>query len=154
VCSISGWITAGQVEATVGDSLVILEPPQDSDSDGLPDWWEQKFFDSRTAAVPEMDSDGDGQINLSEMLNETHPLDGGFQAQPWAPYLRLSVDHHFAHLEVLGFEGTSYQVESSTNLQEWQPVSGNVLSGQTLIMPRTNFPAANSLFYRVLVETQ
>jgi hypothetical protein len=154
-CAITGWIAgAGQVEPTAGDTEAVLCEPPDTDADELPDWWEQKFFDSRTAAVPEMDSDGDGQINLSEMLNETHPLDGGFQAQPWAPYLRLSVDHHFAHLEVLGFEGTSYQVESSTNLQEWQPVSGNVLSGQTLIMPRTNFPAANSLFYRVLVETQ
>jgi len=39
----------------------------DDDRDGLPDWWEHKYFDPNgTAAEPDEDPDGDGHTNLSE----------------------------------------------------------------------------------------
>jgi len=46
----------------------------DTDADGLPDWWEQKYFGSSTAAQPGDDPDGDGQSNLQEYVSSTHPL--------------------------------------------------------------------------------
>jgi hypothetical protein len=153
VCSISGWIASGgRFDATAGDGVAIVFAPEDADSDGLPDWWEQKFFDSRASALPEMDSDGDGQTNLAEFLAGTHPLSNGFQAQQWAPYLRLSMDDRFANLRVFGFEGASYRIENSTDLQNWFSISTNVLSGQSVVMPRMNLPEVNSLFYRAAVE--
>ena len=38
----------------------------DADTDGLPDWWESKYFDSATAAEPNADTDFDGYTNLTE----------------------------------------------------------------------------------------
>jgi len=46
----------------------------DTDGDGLPDWWEQKYglnpFDSSDGAK---DADGDGVTNQEEYQNGTHP---------------------------------------------------------------------------------
>jgi len=38
----------------------------DTDSDGVPDWWELEFFASSTAAAPLGDDDSDGLTNLQE----------------------------------------------------------------------------------------
>jgi hypothetical protein len=62
------------------------------------------------------------------------------------------MDDGFAHVEVLGFEGLTYQVEGSTDLQHWQPVATNVPSGHTLVLPRTNIPGADARFYRGVIE--
>ena len=45
----------------------------DSDLDGIPDWWEMKFFNglSETASS---DPDGDGYSNLEELAHGTDPL--------------------------------------------------------------------------------
>jgi hypothetical protein len=119
----------------------------------LPDWWEKTYFDSRTSAVAAMDSDSDGRSNLTEFLDGTHPLDGGFQAQQWAPFLRnLLVNDQLASVEVVGFQGAAHRVEESTDLQNWRPAHTNVLSGQTVVMPRLSLPAAQSMFYRAVVE--
>jgi hypothetical protein len=40
---------------------------------GLPDWWEDFYFDSPTAAAPSADSDGNGMSNLSEYIAGTNP---------------------------------------------------------------------------------
>lgn len=46
----------------------------DADQDGLPDWWENAYFGSSTAADPNADTDGDGFTNLQEYANGTDPL--------------------------------------------------------------------------------
>ncbi|MHC4259238.1 MAG: S8 family serine peptidase [Planctomycetota bacterium] len=38
----------------------------DSDGDGLPDWWERKYFGDPCAADPNFDADADGLANLEE----------------------------------------------------------------------------------------
>jgi len=49
-----------------------LEP--DSDSDGLPDFWETMHqFDPKNAADAQSDQDGDGYTQLEEWLNDTDP---------------------------------------------------------------------------------
>ncbi|WP_170157263.1 right-handed parallel beta-helix repeat-containing protein [Roseimicrobium gellanilyticum] len=47
---------------------------KDSDSDLLPDWWEQKYFGSTTAGDPESNPDGDGNVTGLEYLYGTNPL--------------------------------------------------------------------------------
>lgn len=49
----------------------------DTDSDGLPDWWETKYFASSTAANPGDDPDGDGYNNLAEYEVSTNPALAG-----------------------------------------------------------------------------
>jgi predicted outer membrane repeat protein len=46
----------------------------DSDWDGLPDWWEQKYFASPTAGNPNGNPDGDGLDNLAEYEASRNPL--------------------------------------------------------------------------------
>ncbi|MBI5866334.1 MAG: right-handed parallel beta-helix repeat-containing protein [Planctomycetes bacterium] len=48
----------------------------DADSDGLPNWWEQRFFGSSTAANPALDNDVDGLNNLAEYENGRNPQRG------------------------------------------------------------------------------
>ncbi len=43
-----------------------LERLRDSDRDGLPDWWEERYFGNITAAEPNADTDKDGLTNLEE----------------------------------------------------------------------------------------
>ena len=51
-------------------NLVIV----DTDSDGLPDWWEDRFALSKTSAADAaLDADGDGASNLNEFLAGTNP---------------------------------------------------------------------------------
>jgi poly-gamma-glutamate capsule biosynthesis protein CapA/YwtB (metallophosphatase superfamily) len=154
LCFLSGGITAGgRFDPTAGDTQVLLFGPADADADGLPDWWELKFFDRRIGAVPEVDSDGDGRSNLAEFRAGTHPLDGGFQAQPWAPYLHpLGLDGQFAQMEVLGFEGSTYRLEASTNLCTWGLVRTNLSAGQLVVVPPPAPAGGFSIFYRAAVE--
>ena len=49
-------------------------PCADSDSDGMPDEWEQRYFASMTAAAVNADTDSDGYTNIEEYLNGTNPV--------------------------------------------------------------------------------
>ena len=54
--------------------LKSLPAPLDSDSDGMPDEWEQKYgFDPRDASNTSKDKDNDGYTNIEEYLNGTDP---------------------------------------------------------------------------------
>ena len=48
----------------------------DSDGDGMPDGWEQRFFGSATAGDPAGHGDDDGIPNLDEFYGDTDPTDG------------------------------------------------------------------------------
>jgi subtilisin family serine protease len=47
----------------------------DSDRDGLPDWWENEFFQNLTTANSETDFDKDGSSDLQEFQSGTNPID-------------------------------------------------------------------------------
>ncbi|MDM8538359.1 hypothetical protein QUF70_16515, partial [Desulfobacterales bacterium HSG17] len=49
---------------------------QDTDKDGLPDWYEEKYgLDSENPEDAKLDADEDGLNNLEEFTNLTHPAD-------------------------------------------------------------------------------
>lgn len=63
-------------QATVGGwpKLRSLPAPGDSDGDGMPDVWENKFgFDPKDGSDNSKDKDNDGYTNLEEYLNGTDP---------------------------------------------------------------------------------
>jgi hypothetical protein len=45
----------------------------DTDGNGLPDWWELKYFSVLTGTDPNADPDHDGVSNLNEYLAGTNP---------------------------------------------------------------------------------
>jgi len=59
--------------ATSGKEFVDLMGRFDEDVDGLPDWWENMFFEE--GADPEEDTDEDGLNNLYEYYCDTNPND-------------------------------------------------------------------------------
>ncbi len=55
----------------------------DTDADGLPNWWESKYFGSTTAADPNDDPDGDARLNLQEYSLSSNPQrDDKFYVDP------------------------------------------------------------------------
>lgn len=90
--------------ATAADAVVITVT-DDTDGDGLPDWWETLHFGGPTAAVAEEDSDGDGLSNLAEYIAGTDPCD----ASSTFAFQRISA--------------------TSTNLTFWWPsIAGRIYS--------------------------
>jgi hypothetical protein len=61
---------AGKVRT--GGRLNLLRTV-DTDGNGLPDWWEQMYFDVLTGTDPTADADLDGASNLAEWLAGTNP---------------------------------------------------------------------------------
>ncbi len=57
-----------------GDRLDIgADEYLDSDTDGLPDWWELRHFSDPIVASPEHDHDHDGALNVEEYLRGRNP---------------------------------------------------------------------------------
>lgn len=52
-----------------------LDESLDSDSDGLPDWWEHFYFNTLDYEAAD-DPDGDGFLNDAELADRASPLDG------------------------------------------------------------------------------
>ena len=71
-----GGAGAPDWSVTEGSGLLQLTYlPGDSDLDGMPDYWEWKFFLDRIAGDPDGHSDSDGTRNLDEFVANTNPLD-------------------------------------------------------------------------------
>ncbi len=61
----------------INDSLLLTDLVGDSDSNGLPDWFEIEYFVDRTgAADPDGHDDSDEMTNWEEYIAGTDPLDG------------------------------------------------------------------------------
>lgn len=59
----------------IDDVAILVEP--DSNTNGLPDWWETMYYGGLTNLDPQADSDEDGASNEAEFVAGTHPVDNG-----------------------------------------------------------------------------
>ena len=89
-----------------------LEPAADTDSDGLPDSWEDENFGNLTATAT-ADSDGDGTTNLMECLAGTDP---GSAASVFRPTSHAAEGNLV--LSVPTVSGRSYRVWGTANLKD------------------------------------
>jgi len=104
------WIPGLQGKVITGGRL-NLQRMVDTDANGLPDWWEQKYFGRPTGADPNADPDHDGANNLVEWISGTDPLDPTSR-------LRVSIPAPSAGYLVRwpSVAGKSYRLERATNL--------------------------------------
>ena len=149
----------GSVTSATAVVSIVLPPPEDANTNGLPDAWEQIHFTNLVGLLAHEDADGDGVDNRSEYLAHTDPQDR-------TSVLRLTDLESASNGYVVRWNsigGTRYAVEFSTGLDPaiFQPVDQTldlstygVTSALTLVddFTLTPPPATNLMrLYRVRV---
>ena len=114
--------------------------------------WRTAHFGNDPNGVPAVDADGDGRSNEHEFLAGSLPLSTGGPAQP-----QISVQNGSASLGVSLPANRRFQIETSTNLIDWQlwDVPGN--NGLPQPAGTTVFTTPASIgqrFFRVRIEEE
>jgi subtilisin family serine protease len=87
----------------------------DTDSNGLPDWWEIDYF-GMMGVNPNLDTDADGMTNLGEYLAGTHPRNSASKLSiTQAASIPNGMSRSF-RITFPSVSGTTYRVESSDTL--------------------------------------
>jgi len=145
------------VPAILGATWHVGEQPsnamQDTDGDGLPDGWENRYgLDRGAAADALLDSDGDGVSNLAEYQAGTNPTDSGSVFR----ILRLTHQPQEVRVEFIAPAGQSFQLEQATDVSqpEWNAI-GPVLHAQGGVLTLSDTaPGTTHGFYRVKLVSQ
>jgi hypothetical protein len=88
---------AGNINKTGTKEFWITDDLSDSDSDGMPDWWEEKHdFNPYNQADAKGDRDGDGVTNVNEYKTRTNPL----KKPPFAQRITHSLKENIGYLIV------------------------------------------------------
>jgi hypothetical protein len=122
----------------------------DTDGNGLPDWWELKYFSVLTGTNPNGDPDHDGVSNLNEYLTGTNPTN----AVSYFHITRVTTGSP-KKIFVYCAPGFYYTLQRADDLTRgW-----TIVTNQTRISPATegvlemdDFFTGSSGFYRVLLE--
>jgi hypothetical protein len=122
----------------------------DTDANGLPDWWELKYFNVLTGTNPNVDADLDGASNLFEYLTGTNPTN----AISYFHITRLTPGSP-KKIFVYCAPGFFYTLQRADDLT----LGWTVVTNQTRISPAAegvlemdDFFSGTSGFYRVLLE--
>ncbi len=127
----------------------------DQDGDGIPDSWEQKYFNNPTGATAGVDTDFDGVNNWEEFVADTNPTNTGSvypnEIQEWTPgasVMMLQAGSPTTNSRI-------YDVWVTTNLvnPSWLPRALNVqgaLNGGPVTLVVTNVGEAG--YYRTGVR--
>lgn len=149
----------GLTTSTPAVVSIVLPPPTDANTNGLPDAWEQIHFTNLVGLLAHDDADGDGVDNRGEYLAHTDPLDSHSVLR----LTRIEATENGYEVRWDAIGGTRYLVEFSTGLDPatFQPVDQaldlstyGVTSALTLMddFTLTPSPATNLMrLYRVRV---
>lgn len=96
-------------------SVFNFEPGIDTDTDDLPDWWEQSMFENLTTAGTTTDVDGDGVLDKEEFLLGLNPNDLDTDNDG------LSDGYEIAVMSDPGSFDTPYQAPGSLALKVFNP---------------------------------
>ena len=97
----------------IDDVIVSSIESDDSDGDGLPDWWEYLHFGNTTNAQAQVDQDGDGMTALDEFRSRSDPTNRASMLQLAHPSSPTPDD---ALLTWPSEAMTTYNLQRSTNL--------------------------------------
>jgi arylsulfatase A-like enzyme len=123
--------------------LISTGSIEDSDSDGLPDWWELKYFNTLN------DSDGNGNQDGDSFTDRQEYIIGGDPKTKDSGKLELVASNQTMKIDWDSAPGRDYRLEASTNLNTWMPAF-HALEGNGLKMsietPSSGMPP--KAFYR------
>lgn len=136
----------------VSNGLALLYY-EDSDDDGIQDWWETRYFGSPAAVSPSDDNDHDGMNNLEESIAGTDPTNA-------LSVLKMTDADKpgVASTLVLRWQSASnkvYRIDRTTNQltsAQFVPVFTNFAATPPENAYTTAIPAAGRAFYRVEIE--
>ncbi len=124
----------------------IVSEADDTNQNGLPDYWEELYFGGPTKADPAADDDGDGMTNVQEFLAGTNPLDAN-------SVLRIdSILRTPGGLEIQfpSVSGKTYRIEYSSDLQTWAALPTNIPgTGGAIRLSIADPSSASWMFYRL-----
>jgi len=134
----------------------VLVNPEDTDSDGMLDSWEQQFLaplglSDITELLPNIDSDGDGSTNLEEYRSDTLPFN------PFLSFRVTNTTHDTSNFqcEWRGSPNKEYRVLSTTDLNsgQWsileEAIPGNLTYTNTWI---DDDQSSENKFYKVEID--
>lgn len=145
---------SGVAFRTTGSQVFIMSSAMitDTDSDGLPDSWERRYFGGtgNPNGAASADADGDGHTNAQEWQAGTTPTNA-------ASVLRLSAVRVIGNNVVLEFptvSGRRYRVDRATNLPPvWQMLEQDVTGNNGIrSVVHTNGVMVGRQFYRVQLQ--
>ncbi len=125
----------------------------DSDGDGLPDWWEQKYFGSPTGAVSSADGDGDDVPNGEEFAAGTNPTNSFSYFHLTLVSAQAAGSSNRVAIQWTSEYGKLYEIQRSTNLLAgFETILSNHFGWPALTGLTNVFPGHTPAFYRVKVR--
>ena len=120
----------------------------DTDSDGLPDWWETENFNTLARTGTE-DTDGDGFTNLTEFLSNYSPTSASSHLSFSDFQPAVSSGGNNISLAFPTVADRSYKVEWSENLQPPWTTLGTTITGTGAPIQVMDANTAGRRFYRL-----
>jgi hypothetical protein len=159
-----GSLTITSVDAGVnnpklsGFRILSAEVDEDTDGDGIADFWEIEHFGNLTGTNGAIDSDQNGVADFFEYLGDADPNDPSETGLILAAGLSGAGNLMTLSWKIKeGFEiGTDYKAEVSTNLSQWNPLppehydlNETTTAGRTAVDMTLTHDYGNTVFTRL-----
>ena len=133
-------------------SIELIPHSWDSDTNGIPDWWEWDYSGSRTGMTASADLDNDDMDNFVEYVCRTDPLDAN--SFLGMTEIDQTVGDGYIACTWASVEGRSYSLYRGTNLMDGfsSLVASNIMATAPLNTYTDTTVTAETWFYRIEVE--